>query len=89
MLRDIHMTQVLVHGEQNEMARLRAALVREYEDNEVMITSSLVMWFTHPSHVTQDINMEIHSPRNTQAVELYYRGEKMAKVCEPLSLSYC
>ena len=31
--------------------------------------------------------MEIHSPRNTQAVELYYRGEKMAKVCEPLSLS--
>ena len=24
--------------------------------------------------------MEIHSPRNTQAVELYYRGEKMAKV---------
>ena len=25
--------------------------------------------------------MEIHSPRNTQAVELYYRGEKMAKVC--------
>lgn len=37
------MTQVLVHGEQNEMARLRAALVREYEDNEVMITSPLVM----------------------------------------------
>ena len=41
--RDIHMTQVLVHGEQNEMARLRAALVREYEDNEVMIASPLVM----------------------------------------------
>ena len=28
----------------------------------------------------QEVNMEIHSPRNTQAVELYYRGEKMAKV---------
>lgn len=26
---------VLVHGEQNEMARLRAALVREYEDAPV------------------------------------------------------
>jgi cleavage and polyadenylation specificity factor subunit 3 len=25
---------VLVHGEQNEMARLKAALIREYEDNE-------------------------------------------------------
>ncbi|CAI8036078.1 Cleavage and polyadenylation specificity factor subunit 3 [Geodia barretti] len=57
---------VLVHGEQNEMARLRAALVREYEDNE-------------------EINMEIHSPRNTQAVELYYRGEKMAKVMGSLA----
>ena len=29
--------------------------------------------------------MEIHSPRNTQAVQLYYRGEKMAKV----SISLC
>ena len=28
--------------------------------------------------------MEIHNPRNTQAVELYYRGEKMAKVSIPL-----
>ena len=27
--------QVLVHGEQHEMARLKAALLREYEDNEV------------------------------------------------------
>ncbi|KAM9786390.1 cleavage and polyadenylation specificity factor subunit 3 [Syngnathus typhle] len=25
---------ILVHGEQNEMARLKAALIREYEDNE-------------------------------------------------------
>jgi cleavage and polyadenylation specificity factor subunit 3 len=56
----------LVHGEQNEMARLKVALVREYEDNE-------------------DINMEIHSPRNTQAVELYFRGEKMAKVMGSLA----
>lgn len=28
-------SQVLVHGEQNEMGRLKAALIREYEDNPV------------------------------------------------------
>lgn len=52
---------VLVHGEQNEMSRLKAALQREYEDD--------------PS-----TKMEIHNPRNTVAVELYFRGEKTAKV---------
>ena len=26
---------MLVHGEQNEMGRLKAALIREYEDNPV------------------------------------------------------
>ena len=31
--------QVLVHGEQNEMARLKAALLREHEDNEVGLLS--------------------------------------------------
>ena len=29
---------------------------------------------------TQDVSMEVYNPRNTQAVELYFRGEKMAKV---------
>lgn len=52
---------VLVHGEQNEMSRLKAALQREYEDD--------------PS-----TKMEIYNPRNTVAVELYFRGEKTAKV---------
>jgi len=28
----------------------------------------------------QDVSMEVYNPRNTQAVELYFRGEKMAKV---------
>ena len=28
-----------------------------------------------------EYNIEVHNPRNTQAVELYFRGEKMAKVC--------
>ncbi|XP_064384544.1 cleavage and polyadenylation specificity factor subunit 3-like [Halichondria panicea] len=52
---------VLVHGEANEMGRLKAALLREFEDME-------------------DASTEIYTPRNTQAVELYFRGEKMAKV---------
>ncbi|XP_014666751.1 PREDICTED: cleavage and polyadenylation specificity factor 73-like [Priapulus caudatus] len=58
---------VLVHGEMNEMGRLKAAIIREYEDDT-------------------EINVEVHNPRNTQAVELYFRGEKMAKVMGKLAL---
>uniref|UniRef100_A0A2K5E1M3 Cleavage and polyadenylation specificity factor subunit 3 n=1 Tax=Aotus nancymaae TaxID=37293 RepID=A0A2K5E1M3_AOTNA len=50
-----------VHGEQNEMARLKAALIREYEDND-------------------EVHIEVHNPRNTEAVTLNFRGEKLAKV---------
>ncbi|XP_077977969.1 cleavage and polyadenylation specificity factor subunit 3-like [Glandiceps talaboti] len=57
---------ILVHGEQNEMGRLKAAVVREYEDNP-------------------DIHIQVHNPKNTQAVELYFRGEKMAKVMGSLA----
>lgn len=53
--------QILVHGEQNEMARLKAALIREYEDND-------------------QVHIEVHNPRNTEAVALNFRGEKLAKV---------
>lgn len=53
--------QILVHGEQNEMARLKAAIIREYEDNE-------------------EVDIEVHNPRNTEAVSLNFRGEKLAKV---------
>lgn len=57
-----HLTlQILVHGEQNEMARLKAALIREYEDND-------------------EVHIEVHNPRNTEAVTLNFRGEKLAKV---------
>ena len=31
------------------------------------------------------MNVEIYNPRNTQAVELYFRGEKMAKVMGSLA----
>jgi len=49
-----------VHGEQNEMMRLKAGLIREYEEN--------------------DETIQIHSPANSEVVELHFRGEKMAKV---------
>lgn len=68
MLTSVHLSflflclQILVHGEQNEMARLKAALIREYEDNE-------------------EVHIEVHNPRNTEAVTLNFRGEKLAKVC--------
>ena len=58
---------VLVHGEANEMSRLKAALIREYEND--------------PTH-----DIEIHNPRNTVSVELYFRGEKMAKVMGSLAV---
>jgi len=59
---------VLVHGEANEMSRLKAALLREYESD--------------PSHT-----IEVHNPRNTVSVELYFRGEKMAKVMGSLAMA--
>ncbi|XP_071480756.1 cleavage and polyadenylation specificity factor subunit 3-like [Diadema antillarum] len=57
---------ILVHGEQNEMSRLKAAVLREYEDDD-------------------EYNIQVHNPRTTQAVELYFRGEKMAKVMGSLA----
>ncbi|CAH1787406.1 unnamed protein product, partial [Owenia fusiformis] len=57
---------VLVHGEANEMNRLKSALLREYEET--------------PEH-----HLEIYTPRNTQALELRFRGEKMAKVVGSLA----
>ncbi|XP_059473453.1 cleavage and polyadenylation specificity factor 73 [Neocloeon triangulifer] len=58
---------VLVHGEQNEMNRLKTALVREFEAD--------------PKN-----KMQIYNPRNTIAVELYFRGEKTAKVMGSLAV---
>lgn len=59
---------VLVHGEQNEMSRLKAALQREYEDDA-------------------ETSIEVHNPRNTVSVELYFRGEKTAKVMGSLAMN--
>ena len=55
-----------MHGEANEMARLKAAVLREYEDSE-------------------EVRLDIYTPHNTQAVELNFRGEKMAKVMGSLA----
>ena len=48
------------------MARLKAALIREYEDND-------------------EVHIEVHNPRNTEAVTLNFRGEKLAKVGVPVT----
>lgn len=58
---------VLVHGEQNEMFRLKSALQREYESD-------------------RNANITFHNPRNTHTVELYFRGEKTAKVMGSLAV---
>ncbi|KAK1874708.1 Cleavage and polyadenylation specificity factor subunit 3, partial [Dissostichus eleginoides] len=64
------LAKILVHGEQNEMARLKAALIREYEDND-------------------EVDIEVHNPRNTEAVTLNFRGEKLAKVMGSLTDRKC
>ncbi|EDV28608.1 uncharacterized protein TRIADDRAFT_19764 [Trichoplax adhaerens] len=58
---------ILVHGEQNEMMRLKTALVREYQENP-------------------EISITVHTPRNCEEVQLYFRGEKMAKVMGSLAV---
>ncbi|KAG7271468.1 hypothetical protein CRUP_018502 [Coryphaenoides rupestris] len=45
----------------NEMARLKAALIREYEDNE-------------------QVHIEVHNPRNTEAVTLQLQGGETGQV---------
>ena len=57
---------MLVHGEANQMSRLKGALQREYEDSENPPT--------------------LHNPKNTQAVQLHFRGEKTAKVMGTLAI---
>ena len=39
----------------------------------------------HTHSLSQDFQVTIHTPRNTQAVELYFRGEKSAKVMGSLA----
>uniref|UniRef100_A0A914CAF8 Cleavage and polyadenylation specificity factor subunit 3 n=1 Tax=Acrobeloides nanus TaxID=290746 RepID=A0A914CAF8_9BILA len=59
---------VLVHGEINEMNRLKAAIIRQYEDEP-------------------DFKIEVHNPRNTEALTLHFRGQKTAKVVGQLAIN--
>lgn len=49
------------------MSRLKAALQREFEED-------------------QNTSIQLHNPRNTHTVELYFRGEKTAKVMGNLAV---
>ncbi|KAJ3109915.1 Cleavage and polyadenylation specificity factor subunit 3 [Phlyctochytrium bullatum] len=51
---------VLVHGDQNEMGRLKSALASKYAE--------------------KDEQLNIYTPKNCETIELYFRGEKMAKI---------
>lgn len=67
-VRALHPPQiVLVHGEANEMSKLKQGLTDQYRDDE-----------KNP--------IVIHNPKNTQAVELHFRGEKTAKVIGNLAM---
>ena len=51
----------------------------------IIILGELLINKTIAIHSLKDMNIEIYNPRNTQAVELYFRGEKMAKVMGSLA----
>ena len=61
------------------MGRLKAALIREYE-NEHDETDS-----TGEKSAIEKVKPTFYNPRNTSKVELYFRGEKMAKVMGSLA----
>lgn len=69
---------IFVHGEANEMSRLKSALGREYEAENEAADKDL-----KEGKFAQKISF--HNPRNTAAVELYFRGEKLAKVIGSLA----
>ena len=52
----------------NEMSRLKAAIMRQYEDDV-------------------ETKMEVHNPRNTESLNLYFRGQKTAKVVGRLAMT--
>jgi len=78
---------VLVHGEANEMNRLKSALVIIY----ILLHSFIFYWLNLGFKIREyegdpDTSITFHSPRNTTSVELFFRGEKMAKVMGSLAV---
>ncbi|KAI6229993.1 hypothetical protein M3Y99_01107700 [Aphelenchoides fujianensis] len=58
---------ILVHGEMNEMNRLKAGIIRQFDADP-------------------DAKIEVHNPRNTESVNLSFRGQKTAKVVGELAV---
>ena len=63
----------------NEMGRLKAALIREYENEDDETDSA------GEKSAIEKVKPTFYNPRNTSKVELYFRGEKMAKVMGSLA----
>lgn len=66
---------VLVHGECNEMLRLKSALQQKYRISDKNLTPASYLIGTRTDSI-----VNIHTPRNCEAVELGYRGEKVIKI---------
>ncbi len=84
---------ILVHGEANEMARLKGALQHKYglSDKNITAASFLIGGSSSAGAVgsttKKDSIVHIHTPRNCEAVELNYRGEKVIKIVGSLAAS--
>ena len=74
---------VLVHGEATEMARLKAALDRQQEDSSTAAAAAANA--DNQTTTASQRQMRIYTPKNTQAVEFRFRGEKLAKVAGKLA----
>lgn len=72
---------VFVHGEANEMLRLKSALQHKYNISDKNLTPASFLIGTHT-----DTIINIHTPRNCEAVELSYRGEKVIKIVGSLAV---
>lgn len=87
LLRPPHV--ILVHGEQNEMQRLKTALQHRYgispggTAGTATINANIM---SIGGGASPDTVVAIHTPRNCEAVELVYRGEKAIKLVGTLAL---
>lgn len=70
---------VLVHGEQNEMYRLRNALVHKYGgENGPMAKHNDRLEASDESNLKPIV--QVYTPRNCESVRIEFRGEKYVKV---------
>lgn len=88
---------VLVHGDANEMFRLKSALISKFndeEDEEIEVeetvkttdsTGQITLQRTKKLTRIARKEKKIWTPRNCETVELYFRGEKLAKTIGSLA----